>query len=261
ARMSDILAVYAWVDPSTGYCQGMSDLLSPFVVLYEDDADAFWCFEMLLRRMRENFQLEGPTGVMKQLEALWKIMELTDTELFEHLSAIGAESLHFAFRMLLVLFRRELSFEESLSMWEMMWAADFDEDAIRNLEANCLEPLLLDVKNDLSCEVKEEPRVNKYARRKSKSRRSHRRNGEIRVSCNPGVKSSTRNPLCGLSGATIWARHQHIPHLSTNVLTKNGDDELPIFCVAAILIINRHKIIRDTHSIDDAIKRCSTTIY
>lgn len=24
ARMSDILAVYAWVDPSTGYCQGMS---------------------------------------------------------------------------------------------------------------------------------------------------------------------------------------------------------------------------------------------
>lgn len=80
ARMSDILAVYAWVDPSTGYCQGlhismehyiffakikvlfdvskwdkliigMSDLLSPFVVLYEDDADAFWCFEMLLRRM------------------------------------------------------------------------------------------------------------------------------------------------------------------------------------------------------------------
>ncbi|VAH57221.1 unnamed protein product [Triticum turgidum subsp. durum] len=159
ARMSDILAVYAWVDPSTGYCQGMSDLLSPFVVLYEDDADAFWCFEMLLRRMRENFQLEGPTGVMKQLEALWKIMELTDTELFEHLSAIGAESLHFAFRMLLVLFRRELSFEESLSMWEMMWAADFDEDAIRNLEANCLEPLLLDVKNDFSCEVKEESRM------------------------------------------------------------------------------------------------------
>ena len=22
ARMSDILAVYAWVDPATGYCQG-----------------------------------------------------------------------------------------------------------------------------------------------------------------------------------------------------------------------------------------------
>ncbi|CAM0878792.1 unnamed protein product [Alopecurus aequalis] len=254
ARMSDILAVYAWVDPSTGYCQGMSDLLSPFVVLYEDDADAFWCFEMLLRRMRENFQIEGPTGVMKQLESLWKIMELSDTELFEHLSTIGAESLHFAFRMLLVLFRRELSFEESLSMWEMMWAADFDEDAIRTLEENCLEPLLVDVKNDLPCEVKEEHRVNRFARRKSKSRRFYRRNVEHRGSFNRGTKSSTRNNLCGLSGATIFARHQQTPHVSTNVLTKNGDEELPIFCVAAILIINRHKIIRDTHSIDDAIK-------
>uniref|UniRef100_A0ACD5ZKW5 Uncharacterized protein n=1 Tax=Avena sativa TaxID=4498 RepID=A0ACD5ZKW5_AVESA len=261
ARMSDILAVYAWVDPSTGYCQGMSDLLSPFVVLYEDDADAFWCFEMLLRRMRENFQIEGPIGVMKQLESLWKIMELSDTELFEHLSAIGAESLHFGFRMLLVLFRRELSFEESLSMWEMMWAADFDEDAIRNLEENCLEPLLVDVKNELSCEVKEEPhRVNKFTRRKSKSRRFHRRNGELRGSCNHGTKSSTKNPLCGLSGANIWSRQQQVPHLSTSVLTKNRDNELPIFCLAAILIINRNKIIRGTHSIDDAIKMFNDNI-
>ena len=136
----------------------------------------------------------------------------------------------------------------------MMWAADFDEDAIRNLEENCLEPLLVDVKNDFSCEVKEEHRVNKFTRRKSKSRRFYRRNGELRGSCNHGMKSSTRNRLCGLSGATIWARHQQTPHVSTNVLTKNGDEELPIFCVAAILIINRYKIIRDTHSIDDAIK-------
>ncbi|XP_039126794.1 TBC1 domain family member 15-like isoform X2 [Dioscorea cayenensis subsp. rotundata] len=57
ARMSDILVVYARVDPATEYCQGMSDLLSPFIVLYEDNADAFWCFEMLLRRMVLNIDL------------------------------------------------------------------------------------------------------------------------------------------------------------------------------------------------------------
>ncbi|CAO2185182.1 unnamed protein product [Urochloa humidicola] len=260
ARMSDILAVYAWVDPSTGYCQGMSDLLSPFVVIYEDDADAFWCFEMLLRRMRENFQMEGPTGVMKQLQALWKIMELTDVELFEHLSAIGAESLHFAFRMLLVLFRRELSFEESLVMWEMMWAADFDEEAIRRLEENCLEPLHVDLRTDLSCEGKEVHRMNSSTRRKSKTRKSHRRNGEICGACHPGTRSSTRNHLCGLSGATIWARPQLMPHLSPSVPARSGDDELPIFCVAAILIINRHRIIRGTRSIDDAIKMFNDNI-
>lgn len=34
----------------------------------------------------ENFQMERPTGVMKQLQALWKILEHTDTEIYEHLS-------------------------------------------------------------------------------------------------------------------------------------------------------------------------------
>lgn len=63
--------------------------------------------------------MEGPTRVLKQLEALWKILELTDREIFTHLSQIGAESLHFAFPMLLVLFRRELSFNEALCMWEV----------------------------------------------------------------------------------------------------------------------------------------------
>ncbi|KAL0413775.1 UNVERIFIED_CONTAM: hypothetical protein Sradi_1579200 [Sesamum radiatum] len=68
---------------------------------------------------RENFKMEGPTGVMKQLQALWHILELTTGRYFSHLSRIGAESLHFAFRMLLVLFRRELSFNEALCMWEV----------------------------------------------------------------------------------------------------------------------------------------------
>lgn len=30
ARMSDILAVYAWVDPATGYCQGCDFFFSHF---------------------------------------------------------------------------------------------------------------------------------------------------------------------------------------------------------------------------------------
>lgn len=32
ARMSDILAVYAWIDPATGYCQG--NQLPPFFFVY-----------------------------------------------------------------------------------------------------------------------------------------------------------------------------------------------------------------------------------
>ncbi|XP_028072911.1 GTPase-activating protein gyp7-like isoform X5 [Camellia sinensis] len=51
SKLWDILAVYAWFDSDVGYCQGMSDLCSPMIILLEDEADAFWCFERLMRRM------------------------------------------------------------------------------------------------------------------------------------------------------------------------------------------------------------------
>ncbi|KAI3959262.1 hypothetical protein MKW92_014641 [Papaver armeniacum] len=241
ARMSDILAVYAWVDPGTGYCQGMSDLLSPFVVLYDDNADAFWCFEMLLRRMRENFQMEGPTGVMKQLESLWRILELTDKETFSHLSLIGAESLHFAFRMLLVLFRR------------MMWAADFDESVTRDLEENCLEPLLVQLPRYSSSETAEESVKSNGS---SKTAEESVKSVGSSKGARPQPKSGTVEPsypFCGLT-RSFWSKNDRMQNCTIISSTRNGDDELPVFCAAAILVINRHKIIKETRSIDDLIK-------
>ncbi|KAI4324335.1 hypothetical protein L6164_023882 [Bauhinia variegata] len=265
ARMSDILAVYAWVDPATGYCQGMSDLLSPFVVLFEDNADAFWCFEMLLRRMRENFQMEGPTGVMKQLQALWHILELTDREIFKHLSNIGAESLHFAFRMLLVLFRRELSFSEALSMWEMMWAADFDESFVYDLEEKCLEPLVVNLPRDLGGEMGEENADTDDASVKSGSHSNHNENESTNAglqlnrevidhsTTDVKLKSMSSHSFCGLT-RNFWSRNGRLQISTVASLTKKGSHVLPIFCVAAILVLNRQKIIRETHSFDDTIK-------
>ncbi|KMT15817.1 hypothetical protein BVRB_3g057880 isoform A [Beta vulgaris subsp. vulgaris] len=253
ARMSDILAVYAWVDPETGYCQGMSDLLSPFVVLFENDADAFWCFEMLLRRTRENFRMEGQTGVMKQLQTLWHILKLTDREMFSHLSQIGAESLHFAFRMLLVLFRRELSFSEALCMWEMMWAADFDESLAWNTGQNCLEPLVLQLPNDVGTETGEERKGTDESSSKGGSQTKNS-NIEHANSDEAVMKSLTANhSFCGLT-KTLWSKNDRTNVRTTFSATRNREDDLPVFCVAAILILNRHKIIKVTHSIDDLIK-------
>ncbi|KAK2425109.1 Ypt/Rab-GAP domain of gyp1p superfamily protein [Trifolium repens] len=266
ARMSDILAVYAWVDPATGYCQGMSDLLSPFVVIFEDDADAFWCFEMLLRRMRENFQMEGPTRVMKQLQALWHILELSDKELFAHLSKIGAESLHFAFRMLLVLFRRELSFNEALSMWEMMWAADFDESWAFDLEENCLEALDLHLPSDSANYIKEAIADSDDDSIKSGSQSSHNENDNTKAASLQPHHGNTDHPVsdvklklqashafCGLA-RNIWSRNGRVQTRTISSLARKGNDELATFCVAAILVLNRQKIIRETRSFDDMIK-------
>ena len=35
----------------TGYVQGMSDLLSPILVVMENEVDAFWCFAGLMERV------------------------------------------------------------------------------------------------------------------------------------------------------------------------------------------------------------------
>ncbi|KAK9133514.1 hypothetical protein Scep_013042 [Stephania cephalantha] len=129
SKLWDILAVYAWIDKDVGYCQGMSDLCSPMIILLDDEADAFWCFERLMRRLRGNFRCtESSVGVEAQLSNLAAITQVVDPKLHQHLEALGGGDYLFAFRMLMVLFRREFSFGDSLYLWEMMWALEYDPD-------------------------------------------------------------------------------------------------------------------------------------
>ncbi|KAJ3670409.1 hypothetical protein LUZ60_010733 [Juncus effusus] len=129
SKLWDILAVYAWIDKDVGYCQGMSDLCSPMIILLEDEADAFWVFERLMRRLRGNFRCtERSVGVENQLQTLASITQVLDPKLHQHLDALGGGDYLFAFRMFMVLFRRELSFGDSLYLWEMMWALEYDPD-------------------------------------------------------------------------------------------------------------------------------------
>uniref|UniRef100_A0A0A9DMC3 Rab-GAP TBC domain-containing protein n=1 Tax=Arundo donax TaxID=35708 RepID=A0A0A9DMC3_ARUDO len=129
SKLGDILAVYAWIDKEVGYCQGMSDLCSPMIVLLDDEADAFWCFERLMRRLRGNFRCtQQSVGVENQLQHLASIIQVLDPKLHDHLETLGGGDYLFAFRMFMVLFRRELSFGDSLYLWEMMWALEYDPD-------------------------------------------------------------------------------------------------------------------------------------
>ncbi|KAM7498841.1 hypothetical protein LguiA_023255 [Lonicera macranthoides] len=129
SKLWDILAVYAWFDPDIGYCQGMSDLCSPMIILLDNEADSFWCFERLMRRLRGNFRCtESSIGVETQLSNLASITQVIDPKLHRHLETLGGGHYLFAFRMLMVLFRREFSFGDSLYLWEMMWALEYDPD-------------------------------------------------------------------------------------------------------------------------------------
>ncbi|KAH0664000.1 hypothetical protein KY290_029896 [Solanum tuberosum] len=127
AKLWDVLAVYAWIDKDIGYVQGMTDICSPIIILLENEADAFWCFERAMRRLRENFKSSANSiGVQSQLRALAQIVKIVDPKLHRHLEELDGGEYLFALRMLMVLFRRELSFVDALYLWEVMWAMEYN---------------------------------------------------------------------------------------------------------------------------------------
>ncbi|KDD72267.1 hypothetical protein H632_c3605p0, partial [Helicosporidium sp. ATCC 50920] len=134
-RLTCVLSAYSVHDPETGYCQGMADLAAVFVLLYErDDALAWACFERLMRAARRNFR-HDESGIRRQLGDVARVLRDTDPPLFKRLVALRASNCMFAYRMVVVMLRRELSLADTQTLWEMAWAAQ---------EAACLGRRRLD---------------------------------------------------------------------------------------------------------------------
>uniref|UniRef100_A0A162AA08 Rab-GAP TBC domain-containing protein n=1 Tax=Daucus carota subsp. sativus TaxID=79200 RepID=A0A162AA08_DAUCS len=69
--LRDILLTYSFYNFDLGYCQGMSDLLSPILYIMQDESEAFWCFVSLMERLGPNFNRDQ-NGMHSQLFALSK---------------------------------------------------------------------------------------------------------------------------------------------------------------------------------------------
>ncbi|KAK7267422.1 hypothetical protein RIF29_20096 [Crotalaria pallida] len=127
AKLWDVLSVFAWLNSDVGYVQGMNDICSPLIILIENEADCYWCFDRAMRRMRENFRCSASSmGVQSQLSTLSQIMKTVDPKLHQHLEDLDGGEYLFAFRMLMVLFRREFSFADTLYLWELMWGMEYN---------------------------------------------------------------------------------------------------------------------------------------
>ena len=126
-RLVNILSAYAVHDPECGYCQGMSDLAAVFVALEDEDALVFACFEKFMRTVRQNFMLDE-SGIKNQLATLSRILADTDRQLFTSLVSAGAEDCMFAYRMVVVLMRRELPLLEVMVLWEVSWSFIMDDE-------------------------------------------------------------------------------------------------------------------------------------
>uniref|UniRef100_A0A8P4GTV4 TBC1 domain family member 15 n=1 Tax=Dicentrarchus labrax TaxID=13489 RepID=A0A8P4GTV4_DICLA len=118
--LHDILMTYCMYDFDLGYVQGMSDLLSPILYVMENEVDAFWCFVSFMEQMHHNFE-EQMQGMKTQLIQLSTLLRLLDLAFWNYLESQDSGYLYFCFRWLLIRFKRELSFQDVLRLWEVMW--------------------------------------------------------------------------------------------------------------------------------------------
>ncbi|XP_010482627.1 PREDICTED: TBC1 domain family member 15-like isoform X4 [Camelina sativa] len=118
--MRDILLTYSFYNFDLGYCQGMSDYLSPILFVMEDESESFWCFVALMERLGPNFNRDQ-NGMHTQLFALSKLVELLDIPLHNYFKENDCLNYFFCFRWILIQFKREFEYEKTMQLWEVLW--------------------------------------------------------------------------------------------------------------------------------------------
>lgn len=117
----NVLVTFALSHPETSYCQGMSDIASILLVTQKDEAQAYLCFCALMKRLKDNFNINGHAITMK-FKHLSDLLHLHDPELHSYFQEINASDLFFCYRWILLELKREFPFEEALYMLEVMWS-------------------------------------------------------------------------------------------------------------------------------------------
>eukprot|EP00249_Psilotum_nudum_P016251 c25747_g1_i3 orf=143-2287(+) len=118
--LRDILLTYSFYNFDLGYCQGMSDLLSPILFVMEDESESFWCFTALMERLAPNFHRDQ-NGMHSQILALSKLVQLLDVPLHNYLKQSDCLNYFFCFRWILIQFKREFEYENVMQLWEVLW--------------------------------------------------------------------------------------------------------------------------------------------
>uniref|UniRef100_A0A3B3ZUS4 TBC1 domain family member 15 n=1 Tax=Periophthalmus magnuspinnatus TaxID=409849 RepID=A0A3B3ZUS4_9GOBI len=118
--LHDVLMTYCMYNFDLGYVQGMSDLLAPLLFVTQNEVESFWCLTGFMDLVHLNFE-ESQEAMKKQLLQLSLLLRALDPELCDFLDSQDSGSLCFCFRWLLIWFKREFSFEDILTLWEVLW--------------------------------------------------------------------------------------------------------------------------------------------
>lgn len=136
-----ILYIWAIRHPASGYVQGINDLVTPFFMVFLQEAapgrelddfpldslapqqrdvieaDSFWCLSKFLDSIQDNY-IFAQLGIQHKVLRLQELIARVDRPLHEHLRRHGVDYLQFAFRWLNNLLTRELPLRCSIRLWD-----------------------------------------------------------------------------------------------------------------------------------------------
>ncbi|KNA25844.1 hypothetical protein SOVF_002740 isoform A [Spinacia oleracea] len=131
--MRNILLLFAKLNPTTHYVQGMNEVLAPIYYVFSTDpveenaanaeADSFGCFVRLMSDSVDHFcqQLDNNSsvGIHSTLSRLQEMLKVNDEELWQHLEFTTKVNPQFyAFRWITLLLTQEFEFNTILRIWD-----------------------------------------------------------------------------------------------------------------------------------------------
>ena len=137
-----ILYIWAIRHPASGYVQGMNDLVTPFYIVFLQEAlpldgdldtfdvsrlskeerdiieaDSFWCLSKFLDGIQDNY-IFAQLGIQRKVNQLKELIQRIDTPLHRHLQQHGVDYLQFSFRWMNNLLTRELPLYCTIRLWD-----------------------------------------------------------------------------------------------------------------------------------------------
>lgn len=166
--LTNILFIYAKLNPDVGYKQGMHELAAPMLwvlaqdsVLEDDyqvfshkdvEPDAFELFSTIMRSAKPWYMADSqsqPPIVAKSAHIQEDLLKIADLELYNTLKSNSIEPQIWGIRWIRLLFGREFTFEQMLALWDSLFAYKVDstldgdkEDPLELVDYICLVMLL-----------------------------------------------------------------------------------------------------------------------
>ncbi|OWR55105.1 TBC1 domain family member 22B [Danaus plexippus] len=136
-----ILYIWAIRHPASGYVQGINDLVTPFFMVFLQEAapgkeldnfpldslteeqrniieaDSFWCLSKFLDSIQDNY-IFAQLGIQYKVNQLKELIRRIDLQLHEHLQRHGVDYLQFSFRWMNNLLTREIPLPCTIRLWD-----------------------------------------------------------------------------------------------------------------------------------------------